>query len=295
MSVCVPERHFPSSYAPPSRPPAYAARIAAADGALIASFIYLPDGARLEEALSGSLGAPVLMLHGNGEEHGIFGKVIDGANDAGHWVLALDSRAQGKSTRGTQRLTYELMAKDALDVLDALGIKAVHILGFSDGAIEGLILARDHGERVLSATLLGANLTPEGVLDCGWDMEGTAKANEAWAAWAAETADVDLALLTPTPDEARATADLMRLMLEEPHIDPASLARIACPVSVMVGEFDCIRDDETVAIFCAIADARLAVVPGCGHTLPKQAPTIVADVMLKTMALAHNGRDSERS
>ena len=286
MTVQVPERHFPSAYAPPRRPPALARRIEANDGALIATFIYLPEGADAEAAMSGQLGAPVLMLHGNGEEHGIFGAIVDEATDAGHWVVALDSRAQGKSTRGHERLTYELMADDALAALDTLGIRAAHVLGFSDGAIEGLILARDHGERVLSATLLGANLTPEGVLDEGWDMEGTAEVNESWAAWAETAPGIDPSLLTPTPEEARTTAELLRLMLEEPHIDASSLASISCPVSVMVGEFDCIRDDETAAIARNIPGARLTVVPGCGHTLPKHAPHEVAQELLDTISRA---------
>ena len=286
MTVKVPERHFPSAYAPPSRPPASARLVTMPDGALIASFVYLPEEADLAQALEGHFGAPALMLHGNGEEHGIFGAIIDEVTDAGHWVLAIDSRAQGKSTRGTSRLTYELMAEDALAVLDALGIRTAHILGFSDGAIEGLILARDHGERVLSATLLGANLTPEGVLDEGWDMEGTAEVNEAWAAWAEAAPGIDPSLLTPTPKEARTTAELLRLMLEEPHIDASSLAQIACPVSVMVGEFDCIRDDETASIARNIPKAQLMVVPGCGHTLPKHAPHEVAQEMLDTMSRA---------
>ena len=289
VSVRVPDRHFPSEYAPPSLPPVYARHIELTDGALIASFIYTPHGVGLNDALNGTLGSPILMLHGNGEEHGIFGAIIDTVLDAGHWVLSIDSRAQGKSTRGTEHLTYELMANDAVCVLDALGIDAVHILGFSDGGIEGLILARDYPERVLSATLLGANLTPEGVLSEDWDMEGVAIINEDWVVWASNApAEIDPSLLTPTPAEATLTAELMRLMLEEPHIDVESLGSISCPTTVMVGEFDCIRDDETVAIVRAIEDSRLVVVPGCGHTLPKHAPETVANELLRTVELSHN-------
>ena len=280
MTVKVPERHFPSAYAPPSAPPILAQHIPMHDGALIATFIYAP-------ATGITSNSPILMLHGNGEEHGIFGAIIDEVTEAGHWVIALDSRAQGKSTRGSKPLTYELMAKDALSVADALGIEACHVLGFSDGGIEGLILARDHGARVLSATLLGANLTPEGVLDEGWDMEGTALVNEQWAAWANEAPnEVDPALLTPTPEEARTTAELLRLMLEEPNIDAASLAAIRCPTTIMAGEFDCIRDDETVAIARSIPGAQLVIVPGCGHTLPKHAPHTVATELLETISKA---------
>ena len=296
MTVRVPERHFPSAYAAPSRPPVLAKRFATDDGALIATFVYTPKDNGLGNAIAGELGSPILMLHGNGEEHGIFGAIIDTVTDAGHWVVAIDSRAQGKSTRGSRRLTYELMADDALSVLDAMDVDTFHILGFSDGAIEGLILARDHPARVLSATLLGANLTPEGVLAEGWDMEDVAEVNEEWAAWAdSASADIDPALLTPTPSEATTTGELLRLMLEEPHIDPASLSAIACPTTVMVGEFDCIRDDETVAIVRAIIGSKLVVVPGCGHTLPKHAPETVADELLVTIDLSHNSGHANTS
>ena len=289
MGVRVPERHFPSAYAPPSRPPVLAKSVGTDDGALIASFIYTPEATGVGDVLNGALGSPILMLHGNGEEHGIFGAIIDAVTEAGKWILAIDSRAQGKSTRGSEHLTYELMAEDALAVADALSIETFHILGFSDGAIEGLILARDYAQRVLSATLLGANLTPEGVLADDWDMEGNAEINEEWAAWAnSAQAEIDPSLLTPTPAQATTTAELLRLMIEEPHIDAASLSSIACPTTVMVGEFDCIRDDETVAIVRAIHGAKLVVVPGCGHTLPKHAPETVAEELLRTVDLSHN-------
>ncbi len=273
MVPATPQPHFPSPYAQPQTPPRLARMVEVPDGAQIAVFAY---GERAEAV-------PVLFLHGNGEEHGIFGPIIDAVVEAGHTAIAVDSRAQGKSTRGTARLTYELMADDALAALDALGTRRAHVLGFSDGAIEALLLARDHPERVASVTSLGANLTPEGVLDDGWDLAGLVDVHRAWAAHDFG-ADVDASLLSPSPADAAASADLLALMLEEPHIEASSLARISCPVSVVVGEFDCIRDDETVAIARAIPRSRLLVVPGQGHTLPKHVPGIVTTILLDTIA-----------
>ena len=98
------------------------------------------------------------MLHGNGEEHGIFGRVIDATVDRGYDVVAMDSRDQGESTRGSGAFTYERMTADAAAVLDDLGIASAHVLGFSDGGIEGLLLARDYANKVASLTAIGANL-----------------------------------------------------------------------------------------------------------------------------------------
>ena len=165
-----PQLHFPSPYLLPTAHLAAARLVPMADGAQIAAFAYVPDAfARAADAdladAAAQMPDPVLMLHGNGEEHGIFGQVIDAVCASGRPVVAVDSRAQGKSTRGTAELTYELMADDALAALAALGFGKAHLLGFSDGAIEALIIARDHPELALSLLSIGANLSPDGVDD----------------------------------------------------------------------------------------------------------------------------------
>ena len=273
MPPIPPQLHFPSPYLRPSSAPSIARSIEMADGARIASFVY---GARTDAT-------PVLFLHGNGEEHGIFGPAIDVCVEAGHHVVAIDSRGQGKSTLGSTRLTYELMADDALAVLDELGIRRVHIVGFSDGAIEALLIARDHPERVASVLSVGANLTPEGVLEePDWNLAENVAQLRDWAdaGWDSN-GGIDPSLLSPTPDEASAAARLPGLVVLGRRVAAESGAASSCPATVMVGEFDCIRDDETVAIWRSIPGARLSVVPECGHSIPKRRPDMVVYELLR--------------
>lgn len=262
----------------PATPLSYAQRIDTPDGARIATFVYgdlVPDQ------------TPVLVLHGNGGTHFTFAAVIERLNAAGLAVIALDARSQGQSTRGTAPLTYEQMAEDALVVLDALGVKATHVLGHSDGGIEALLLARDHADRVASIVAGGANLTPEGVID-EWDTAGSVQANRDWATWfdsGCIPSTIDHTLL-PDAKEVLLDAELLQLMLDEPHIDASSLASIACPTCVLVGEHDCITREETEAIAAAIPGARLITVPGVGHSLPRLAPDAVALQVLTNVLLA---------
>ena len=289
-----PQLHFPSPYLLPTAHLAAARLVPMADGARIATFAYVPDAfahtadAELADAAA-QMPDPVLMLHGNGEEHGIFGQVIDAVCASGRPVVAVDSRAQGKSTRGTAELTYELMADDALAALAALGFGKAHLLGFSDGAIEVIIIARDHPELALSLLCIGANLTPDGV-DDSFQMEQAAQNLFAWADfW--EKGDgshrnVDPSLVRPTPREARTTAELLHMMVVYPQIDPASLSQIACPTTVMAGEFDEIKREETDLIHASVPGSRLVIVTGAGHVLPKETPEDVAREALATMAMA---------
>ena len=289
-----PQLHFPSPYLLPTAHLAAARLVPMADGAQIAAFAYVPDAfARAADAdladAAAQMPDPVLMLHGNGEEHGIFGQVIDAVCASGRPVVAVDSRAQGKSTRGTEELTYELMADDALAALAALGFGKAHLVGFSDGAIEALIIARDHPELALSLLSIGANLSPDGV-DDSFQMEQAAQNLLAWADfWEkgdGSRRDVDPGLVRPTPQEARTTAELLHMMVVYPQIDPASLSQIACPTTVMAGEFDEIKREETDLIHVSIPDSRLVIVPGAGHVLPKEAPEDVAREALATIAMA---------
>lgn len=289
-----PQLHFPSPYLLPTAHLAAARLVPMADGAQIAAFAYVPDAfARAADAdladAAAQMPDPVLMLHGNGEEHGIFGQVIDAVCASGRPVVAVDSRAQGKSTRGTEELTYELMADDALAALAALGFGKAHLLGFSDGAIEALIIARDHPELALSLLSIGANLSPDGV-DDSFQMERAAQNLLAWADfWEkgdGSRRDVDPGLVRPTPQEARTTAELLHMMVVYPQIDPASLSQITCPTTVMAGEFDEIKREETDLIHVSIPGSRLVIVPGAGHVLPKEAPEDVAREALATIAMA---------
>lgn len=295
MAPVPPSLHFPSPYERPHAAPAAALHVPAPDGAQIAAFVYAPDGVRDEPGTPFAIDRsvpPVVLLHGNGEEHGIFGPTIDAVVATGRSVVAIDSRAQGRSTRGTAPLTYELMASDALAVLARLGVTLFHVLGFSDGGIEALILARDCPKRVLSLVAMGANLCPEGVDDGDWDVEGTARSLREWADWLDSLGDagpVDPTLLVPDDTAARTNAELLQLMVDEPHIDPASLSSVRCPATVVVGEFDCIRPWQTRQIVGGLRSGgndrvRQVTVPGCDHTIPKHEPLWCTDVLQQTVA-----------
>lgn len=280
----VPQQHFPSPYQRPAQAPDVARRVRRPDGAEIAAFVY--RGA-------GGAGAPVLFLHGNGEEHGIFGPIIDAVRASGRDAIGVDSRAQGRSTRGGGPLDYGVMAADAIAVLDALDVPRAHVLGFSDGAIEGLLLARDHGVRVASLVADGANLTPDGVADDDGGLAAARGALQAWARWWQEGGqgraahpDVEADLLTPSPAQAALEAELLEMMEREPHIEASSLATISCPTAVVAGEFDAIAPEETEAIARAIPAATLTIVAGCGHVLPKEAPDELARILFETIGRA---------
>ena len=103
-------------------------------------------------------GEPVLLIHGytrsietNWLETGVF---QDLAKD--HRVIAFDLRGHGKSGRPTDPAAYGSdMVQDAIRLLDHLGIRRAHVVGYSLGAIITAKLLTTNPDRFLTATLGG--------------------------------------------------------------------------------------------------------------------------------------------
>ena len=78
-----PQPHFPSPYLRPHTAPVETRHIRMDDGAHIAAYVY---GNRPCD-VDATVRPPVLFLHGNGEEHGIFGPMIDAVAERGYAVV----------------------------------------------------------------------------------------------------------------------------------------------------------------------------------------------------------------
>ena len=295
----------------PDLSPACVVDVPMADGARVRAFVYAPEGVRDEPGTPFAVTwreAPVVVLHGNGESHEHMAAVVDPFARA-RSVIALDSRGQGASSRGAEPLSYELMAADALEAMSRLGVTQAHVLGFSDGGIEALLMAREAPARVLSLTVIGANLTPEGLSrearrgmaarlrelgegdglavpgEAGASGDGLAVPGGTGARAGAPVVSGGAALRTPpSADDRYGEAELLRLMLEQPRIDTASLARVRCPAAVLTGERDCVERSEGEAISESLAAARLVVVSAAGHDLPVEAPDAVVREAERVMA-----------
>lgn len=200
-------------------------------------------------------GAPLLLLHGNGESGDYFVHQVD--EFAQYFtVYALDTRGHGQSPRGTAPFTISQFADDLLGFLDGQGIGKADILGFSDGGNIALTFALRHPERVGRLVLNGANLDPSGV-----------KA----AVQIPIVLGYRLAALFKAP-KARANAELLGLMVNEPHIDPKELSALTMPVLVIVGSKDMIKASHSRLIADHLPNGRLVTIEG-DHFIANKQPT----------------------
>lgn len=199
-------------------------------------------------------GPPLLLLHGNGEDGSYF--VHQLAEFSGDFtVYAIDTRGHGRSPRGTAPFTLTQFAEDLLVFMDEQAMERADILGFSDGGSIALLFALKYSTRVGRLILNGANLDPSGVK---------------WTVQLPIVLGYHLCRLFKSPD-AQAHAELLGLMVNEPHIDPSSLGTLPMPVLVIAGTRDMIRTAHTRAIAAAIPHSRLTLLEG-DHFIANKAP-----------------------
>ena len=105
-------------------------------------------------------GRPLVMVHGNGEDHTIFDEAVEVLKDR-FTCYCVDSRGHGQSTQ-VGELHYLDMADDMSALLEALDLSDTVFYGFSDGGIIGLLAAAECG-RISTLIVSGANLNPKGV------------------------------------------------------------------------------------------------------------------------------------
>ncbi|CAN5316351.1 alpha/beta hydrolase [soil metagenome] len=220
-------------------------------------------------------GQPVLVLHGGYCSIETWQPLIERLAPTFR-VHAPERPGHGRTRDREAPFSYNDMLEDTLAYLDAQGLESAHIVGFSDGAIVGLLLAVGHPERVRSLVSISANLDPDAFVDA--DESGPAgKEQES----VPDPEDEAYARLSPDGPEHQAVvvAKLMTLWTTEPHIDPADLDRIVAPTLVMAGDRDHIRSDHTALIAHSIRDSQLHVVADAGHRALREKPEAVNQVI----------------
>jgi pimeloyl-ACP methyl ester carboxylesterase len=195
------------------------------------------NGLRIHYAEAGE-GRPVVLLHGNGEDHNLFETEIGQLVAAGCRVYAPASRGHGKNEPLTE-YHYADMAEDVYQFIKTLGLEKPALYGHSDGGIIALLLEISHPGTLGVMAVSGTNLSPEGIISSF--IEEFTELNE------------------KKPDP------LITLMLTEPHIDPAELRKITIPVLVTVGDDDLILPEETEKLSENLVNSVTVVVEGADH------------------------------
>ncbi|MCW3094345.1 MAG: hypothetical protein JWP81_5414 [Ferruginibacter sp.] len=175
-------------------------------------------------------GQPIVILHG-----GIFGSTfemyrsIDSLSKK-YQVIAVSTRGHGKSYLGSQPITYEQKANDAMAAINAVTKDSVIILGFSDGAYAGYKIASMYPERVKKLIAIGATELYPGLRDFTFDAKQGVALDSAY--WKQQFK------LMPEPQRLQEMFTKLGTMYNKLTLDSSFFQTIKCPTLVMSGDKD---------------------------------------------------------
>ncbi len=219
------------------------------------------NGINLYYEIYGS-GEPLLLLHGNGGSINAFQYQIPFFEK--HFkVIAIDSRLHGKSGGSPDSISYEMMASDFCALLDYLQIDSAYVLGWSDGGIDGLIMAMMCPNKIKKLAVSGANVLP--------DSTAVPYADILWMR----------NFIEHDTTASKTEIALNKMMLYQPNIPFENLKQIHCPVLVMAGDHDIIKPEHTLKIFQSIPNAELCIFPDSNHGVCQQHPDLFNEIVLR--------------
>jgi pimeloyl-ACP methyl ester carboxylesterase len=226
-------------------------------------------------------GEPLLLLHGNGGSIENF--LLQIPEFSKHFkVIALDSRAQGRTTDSDKEISYTLMASDMAALIDKLNLGSVYVVGWSDGGIIGMELAYAHPDKVKKLVTIGANYSNKNYDAHGNNIRMDSKDTLVIRSRKfAEKYKNTLERLSPNPEKIpEIRRKLKNLMEKYPNFTEKQLQEIKTPTLVIVGDHDIISLDHTVSLFASLPHSELFVIPGATHIVPVEQPDLLNSVIV---------------
>ncbi len=213
----------------------------------------------------------MLLLHGG------FGTVEDFASQTPELakqfkVVAFERPGHGHTADTNEPFSFDTMSEYTIDFIEALGLGATNLVGWSDGAIIALLVSISRPDLVKRMVCVSGSFNTSFVTTRFLDRLRSAtpesfRKNQARLVQRYDEATPDGPAHFPVVFEKT-----KRMWLNEPDIKKEELARIVAPTLVMAADRDSVSADHTLELFRSIKNAQLCIVPGATHFLLSEKP-----------------------
>jgi pimeloyl-ACP methyl ester carboxylesterase len=239
-----------------------------------------PDGVRIAYDSVGE-GAAVFLIHGFASDRVQNWRApgwYDTLTGAGYRVVAMDCRGHGESDkpRDPRMYGHDVMAGDAVAVMDAEGLAAPVVMGYSMGGHLGIQLVMHHGGRVARLVIGGVGETYLTTGLRGRSAIADALETDDTSTIATQVARDFRAFAEQAGKDRKALAACMRA--ERKPVTAEQLSRVRQPVLVVCGEKDVLTGAPD-GLAAAFPNGRAVTVPKRDHM------TTVGDKLYKQAVL----------
>jgi pimeloyl-ACP methyl ester carboxylesterase len=231
------------------------------------------NGVRTWYDVSGA-GEPVVLMHGgfsdSRESTGNLAMLADAFR-----IYRLDRRGHGRTQDPAGPLSVRAMADDMIAFLEKVVDGPAALVGYSAGGSVALQVALDAPDLVGRLVLISTAYDAKGMLVT------PDPAGEPPAAIVQMYGEV-------SPDGAEHFPVIIRKVGEAMAAGPwptkTDLARVRCRTLVMASDDDIVSLEHTLALYRAIPDAELAIVPATTHVLVQEKPALCTQLVRDFLA-----------
>ena len=210
-------------------------------------------------------GEPLVILHGGLSHSEKTKKYLLPAVKRNFKVFAYDRTGHGRTANQKGSFHFNFQTKELIAFLEDVVKEPAHLIGISDGANIALMAAIARPELIRSVVSIGGNITASQIRMKFGKPEVSAESQ----------AEHDRISPDHPSELIKKVATAFKVWKSEPSIAITKLAKIKCPVLVLAGDDDVISAKESEKIYQAIANARLAIVPGASHAVIKEKTELV--------------------
>ena len=203
-------------------------------------------------------GQPIILLHG-----GLFGSTIEMTDfidslKGNYQVIAISTRGHGKSELGSEPLTLEQRANDAMAVINAVTKDSVMVIGFSDGGYSAYKLGAMYPGRVKKLIVIGAGEVRPGLREFKFTAKQAMEMDKPY--WEQQLK------LMPEPNRLEDLFIEVANCYNNVTVSEELLSKIKCPVMVMAGDRDGGNPVERVVSAARfIPNYQISIIPNTGH------------------------------
>jgi pimeloyl-ACP methyl ester carboxylesterase len=221
-------------------------------------------------------GTPLLLIHGG------FGSIADYENiipklSEKYRVIAADAPGLGRSEYPNGKLSYKLFAEYQSELIDKLKLDSLYVLGWSDGAVTGLILTKNRPDKVKKLIISGANYKANALKDMSevknWGNPDWIEKN--WPRWVQNYVQK-----SPSKDWKRYVTEINKIWFEEQYFPKSDLENIKVPTLIMYGDNDMYTIEHGLEIRNAIKNSQFCVIPNCSHDVFIEKPALINQISI---------------
>jgi (E)-2-((N-methylformamido)methylene)succinate hydrolase len=237
-------------------------------------------------------GPTIVMTHGIGGTGDDWGAVVPGLASR-FQVVTYDVRGFGQSSRPATGYSIAQNAKDIAGLLDHLGVQKAVIMGTSMGGTITQRFILDFPERTAAAVIMSTSSEVNERARDAWQRQGDFIAEHGMEAWIKRTRPPEYTdeYLAAHPEiveqeqrrirnnpDGKVYGQIARAVADYNYT--AELESVRVPTLVLVGS----KDTQTppggsVIISRRIPGAELHILDGYGHSLPREAPEKVVELV----------------